>query len=963
MEQCYPEEKMNYRLCFVALVSLVFLSSCAPVMPPDGETLRKNYPLAETDPAKIPVKIEERKSRKDLSAYAELELKTPNDKLIAVLKEKYGDFGIPGELPKDKELLDYLLYGGSGTGSGNADFARVPYLHIGKELNKNLWFCWRAGALRNLWLYYGDESAREKSVIILKYALRNIESMSDQEVREKINAEGLMNLWHPLMKSAAYYYAELYAATGDEHYAGRACLILERFGEVIDKWKIYCRGKDGKQATVSLDKPVPADVLYGLWGWWGDAHDLSYAQPLLEAWILIKNSAAYKNLRPEKQKIIYQDLLCGLVEKHLLFKFRPLHNQNMNRIQGLAYFGTRLNKPEYIHQAVRWMNDMLHIAYRRDGMWCEGTPSYGMGVTRGLIKAKETLKGWSDPKGYLDPVDKGRFDNFDPEKEFGRDFARIKSAFDLLALPDGNVVALEDTTWNGKGQFFGQPPVKSEPFLIEASGIGMMGFGEGAEQIRLYLHWEGTHGHDHLDCAGFCLWACGEEVSSETAYRGLGPWNKSTASHNTVLIDEKNQGCWKQHRRIKSEDEKLPLYPQYKYRELWQAMASFDDGGSLILWDTAGNDVQVAEIDGLKAYDEVLPVSCYRRTMALVRTESNNFYIVDIFRVKGGNTNDWMLHGNLAKKYKITIAGVDGKELNLSPVSGKIGPYLENLRSIKSRDGNFAATFTAPEKGAILRSITAGGPGTEIILAEGPAIRLEAEPSMWLKPGDPRADRTPRSGKSEFLCLRRKGAENVFVSVIEAYKDRPTVKDIELVKVSGNDPAAVAVKIKTSSGREDLLVSTLEGNAPVEVSGYKFEFTGRMLFAGGVNNPLPERVSVFDAGKFCWGNMRLDRATYYTGEVVAVSSVDRGDRENSFTVGGNIPAGEALKGRILLVYDGESRPHPYTIARVEPAEKIITSGETGMIMTDKGIIMTFYPGWEIPGRLTYRIPGRMDFKN
>ena len=951
---------MINKFCLISLVSLIFLCSCAHVRSPDGKTLRKNYPQAD------PVKIKGIDNREYLGKYAELELKTPGDKLIDALKEKYGDFGIPGELPKDKELLDSLRYG--------ADHYRVPYLHIGKEPDRtNISFCWRAGALRDLWLYYGDENARGKYVIMLKYALRNIEKMSDQEVREKINEEGLMNFWHPLMKSAALYYGQLYAATGDERYAGRACLILERFGEVVDKWKVYYKDKDGKQVTVSLDKPAPADVSYGLWGWWGDTHDLAAAQPLVDTWTLIKNSRTYKKLSPEKQKVIYQELLCGLVEKHLLFKFRPLHNQNMGRIKGLAYFGKYLNKPEYIHQAVRWMNEMLHIGYRRDGMWCEGTPSYGIDVTKGLIAAEETLKGWSDPKGYLDPVDKRRFDNFDPEKEFGRDFARIKNAFDLLALPDGRSVALEDTTWNAKGQFFGKPPVKSEPFLIEASGIGMLGFGEGEEQTRLYLHWEGTHNHDHLDCAGFCLWACGEEISSETGYRGLNAWNGSTAAHNTVLIDEKNQACGK-HNRIMGKDDKLPLYPHYKYEELW-GYSCYDDEGYLILWDTVGNDVQAAEIDGVRAYDEILPVKRYRRAMALVRTESNNFYIVDIFRVQGGNTNDWMLHGNLAKNYKIRVSGMDGKDLNLSPMPGKIGQYLENLRSVKDRNGNFTAEFAASDKDAMLRSITAGGPGTEIILAEGPAIRLENEPSAWGKPGKPSPAATLPKEKSEFLCVRRKGTENVFVSVMETYKDRPGVKDIELVKVSGNDPSAVAVKIKTLSGREDLLVSTLDGNAPVEVSGYKFEFTGRMLFARGVNNPLPEKASVFDAGKFQWGNMRLDRATYYTGEVVAVSSVDRGDAENSFVVSGNIPHGEALKGRILLVYDGESRPHPYTIARVEPAGnnsspprtdppvagKIITAGETGMILTGKGMIMTFYPSWEVQGKLTYRIPGRADF--
>ena len=61
------------------------------------------------------------------------------------------------------------------------------------------------------------------------------------------------------------------------------------------------------------------------------------------------------------------------------------------------------------------------------------------------------------------------------------------------------------------------------------------------------------------------------------------------------------------------------------------------------------------------------------------------------------------------------------------------------------------------------------------------------------------------------------------------------------------------------------------------------------------------------------------------------------------------------------MYDGEQHPHPYTIARVEALDngksRVITEGETGLVLTDDAVIMAFYPCWKIPGPVTYRIPG------
>jgi heparinase II/III-like protein len=881
------------------------------------KSFHDKHPLAKFECKEVKAGNIKSKSLEHLQNYVKDELDAPEKKLIETMNKKYVDFGLPGKLPNDPVLLEFLSY--------IADHYRVAYLHLGKEPDrKNQAFLWKAGALRDLWIYHGDENARRKYVVVMQHAIRNIEKMSDDEIRGKIDESGLKNFWHPLMKSAASYYGSLYEATGNERYAKRACLLLERFGEVFDKWKLHyqrnARDKRGRGSFV-LDKTVPRKYSrYGLWGYWGNVHDLTHSIPLIDAYTLVKGSETFRELPSENKKVIVDGLLHKIIKKHLFFPFQPLHNQSMNRIYGMIYFGKHLNSPEYIHIAVRWINEMVHLGYRRDGYWSEGTEAYGMGVTKGIFKAAKELKGWSDPKDYHDYIDDRRFDNFDPEKEFGYNFKMIKEAFNKLTLPDGRSIPLEDSTWNSKKFSFCEPPKIAKPFLFGASGVGMLGFGKNNDQTRLYFHWDDSAGHDHNDALGIALWAENQEICSETGYRGLHKWNISTAAHNTVMIDEKNQPRMNKEFARKKKEDIIYRYPHYKFGELWSGNRSrYDDLGKLRLWDVSEKNIQVAEVDCNRAFKKSDKIEKYQRTLTLVKAEGDNFYIVDIFRVKGGRKHDWMLHGNLGKKYDIKLFSENGKAMTLEKQKGKIGEFLENLKSVKNWNKNFAVEFDAKD-GAIFKSIICAAPGTDIIVAEGPSIRLSSEPSSWGKPGFSSV-KARHKENSKYLAVRRNGPENVFVAVHEAFKDKPCVEGVELL--SAENPVRIKVKLKD---REDVIESY---DGKIKYSG-----NGKTVIFGGA--PL-------------------------SGNVIAVTSVDRGDKENSFTVFGDLQ-GKVKGGEVIIIVDGESRHHPYVIKKIVPLEgnktKILTKGETGILLKGNLMIMTYFPSWDIAGKLTYKIPGK-----
>lgn len=881
---------------------------------------QKKHPLALYIKSDVQAGKVKGKTEEHLKKYVDLIFNADNKNLIERFVEEHGDFGIPGELPSDKKLLEFLSY--------SSDHIRVPYLHIGTtNTYKHLRFTWHASALKDLWIYHDSEVAREKYVIMLKYTLRNLEKMSDQELADKIDKTGLRNMWHPLMKSAALYYGQLFEATGDEKYAKRSILILSRFGQVFDSWPIHFqrnhKDKRGRGSRLA-NGPLPIDTHYGLWGFWGDTHDLSAAKPLLDAYLLIENSDTYKNMTEGEQNVIVEGLLYKTIEKHTYYKLRPLHNQNMNRVKGMLYFGLKLNRPDYIHTGVRWINDILHISYRRDGLWCEGTPSYGYPITKDIINVTEDLKGYSDPDGYVDAVDNKSFKNFDPEKEFGYNFKRMKKAFDLLALPNGQSMAYEDSTWNFKNLFFDQAPTKSEPFLLGAAGVGMLGFGEKENQNRLYMHWEGRNGHDHCDVLGITLWSHNEEIISETAYRGNRAWQISTAAHNTVVIDGKDQSHFNTAPRAKKKTDKLYLYPQYEYNDLWWGPSSrYDDGGNMTLWNSTEKDIQVMEVDGKKSYGHLEGIETYKRTLALVKTDEENFYIVDVFRVKGGETHDWMLHGNLSQKYKIAV-----DTPNLTTKEGKIGKYLDNIRSAKSND-MFTATFAVPgTERPKLQTTFLGSTNTEIMVLDGPGMRLQEEPSCWGKPGRAAAHELPSKGKSEFLCVRRKGPESVFVAIHQAFGKTSSIQ--EIVPISNSGTVKLQIKLQD---RTDTL--ELTENSQIKV-------------IQETNSGKVKTVS--------FGGKKL------TGKVVSASSVDRGDKNNSFTVTGSLPAGKKLAGEVIFITDGDGRNNPYIIKHIEHIASgqsvVYTERETGMIIEKNLLVMTFYPSWDIKGEPTYLIPGK-----
>ena len=178
---------------------------------------------------------------------------------------------------------------------------------------------------------------------------------------------------------------------------------------------------------------------------------------------------------------------------------------------------------------------------------------------------------------------------------------------------------------------------------------------DGRESLLLMSasHW-GNH-HD-IDSLNIYYWKKGHEILSDLGYlwdHPLKPQNKRTVAHNTVVIDEKDQ-------------------------------LQKERGGDILFFKTSDH-VKAMEMSS-NAYHEA---KLYRRTSAIIDHGNGRNYVVDFFRVEGGEKQDYVFH---ASAPSCEVVG-----LNLHPSSDV---KLYDFKNIRSADAatTWRTTWKSNEK-------------------------------------------------------------------------------------------------------------------------------------------------------------------------------------------------------------------------------------------------------------------------
>lgn len=767
-------------------------------------------------------------------------------------------------------------------------------------------------------------------------------AMSVDSLRACITTEGATDT-NTAMKTAAANLAALYQRTGNPACADRAVIVLERFAEVIPSWPLMSR--EGK--TTPLDRVDYSDwSLNGLWRRWYH-YDLERAREFPLAYDWVSSSGAFERRSAETGRdtraFVEDNLLRYSVELNLRKSYFlmdmparpdgrgpfPFGNMSGVTLNGLIVFG-RVFEPEYVHYAVDKARVFLTAKYFRDGVWEEGSQSYHVQITNDLfLRVIPALKGYSDPPGYVNPETGLRLDNVDIEREFPRQISRIRTALNNFTLPNGHYFNIHDAH---SRDISPANPDSVTSYCWFGSGTAVMARGTGMDAARTFLHFGGTYGHEHADCLNLGLWALGGELMSEGEYVGNRPWSSSSAGHNLVVVDGASQRRRGENTVAPGPDDMVDGVP---YQLSLHGHGDSRNFGSLLLWDTAAPGIQVVEAGGENTY---AGVSRYRRTVMMVDTGAGGFYLLDLFRVKGGETHDWMLHGFLGQDYTETTS------LAAADTAGTRFTFVK-LAAHATTGETWWNEFSYAS-GTRLRTTFLPAPGTGVSTGLAPAMR--------------------RAGDAPFLDVRRTGGDNCFAAVHDPYRGTPKVIRASLLTPAGGADGFVAVKIELADGRVDYIAHTLDAAPYPErrIPGTKIRFRGRLVHVvtrdGATESAyllegaslVAKKVSLAaKSGDFSW-----------RGRVTGITRIENGGAEDAFITPAALPTDGSLAGKTLLLTLADGRTEGYTIARVErrgTGSAILVNEEPGMELRDGGALakLVYFPWHGVRGPVDFLVSG------
>ena len=725
----------------------------------------------------------------------------------------------------------------------------------------------------------------------------------------------------------AHSLAAAYHVTRKEDYARRAALILDRVAQVYPRYPVM------KQWITTFDfqrqKP-PYSAAGGKWGRWAWS-ELPSGVPAI--YDLVYDSVEFDKLSKVRGYDVREkfetDFLKATWEYTNTFK---RHDNNMAPFYLVvaAQIGKVINEPDYVHWAHRWLLEILMAGCFYDGMWHEA-PSYHYQVMGGLRAGFAELKGYTDPPGYVNSKTGNRFDGLDPDKDIAF-FAKARNAPAVVGFPNGSVSPIHDTWANGHRH---KPRTQTVSTILPGYGHASLGCGSAAKQMQAQLHFSGCYGHSHYDSLNLTLFAEGREMLCDIGYTHtkLRALSVSTVGHNLVAVDRTQQ-------------------------------TAKDANGDLLAYFPNVNGISVVEADGRRAYANIKGLDTYRRLLVLIPASDEDAYVVDVFRVRGGATHDWLLHGsanhNMTATCDVALAGKrenlleGGEQWDEPKTEGSRFNCYGVIRDVATgvTDGGLVTTFAyedRPDNG--LRVHLLAGGKTEVLLGRSPSIRRAGSDSnkvwdFWM----------PQ------LVARRTGARplaSTFVAVQEPFAGKPFIDRVDAVPLTPAGTGVVAVRVKHGD-----TVDTI-------VSASDLSSTRERTTASGVSVAgwlgIVREVAGKTTGLWLFGGRRLASKTAqvtasaasYRGRVTAAARKADGADEDAFVVDAELAAGDALHGTWMIVTHPNGCTHGYEIDHVETREGktwVVLTTDHGLRIDGKATVEVYFPQRKMKGANSFVIP-------
>jgi hypothetical protein len=738
-------------------------------------------------------------------------------------------------------------------------------------------------------------------------------------------------------EDAALKLARLYAATGDDAYAARAALILQRFTEVYPGYLVHYdfpfRQKILWPADATFPYPVP-DFRAAKWSWWAY---MDISEDLLLAYELVQDT-----LDATTQRQIEDELFHAMVG--FIGNYPPaLTNMDPTLLRALITAGRVLRQPAYMHDAVHRIELLVQQQFFADGAWREGAVSYHNQTVRGLDQLVQLLDGYSDPPGYVPAGGRPRFHDLDLTRQLPI-LERARRVPDMLRYPNGRVVAFHDT-WAREQS---QPLAASESMLLPELGHARLGRGAGDAQMQVHLHFSGGYGHQHGDVLSMSLFARSQERLADIGYTHTRQraWTVSTLSHNTVTVDGQDQNMGSQ---------------------------STPSEGSLRLFVPGDNDVLAAvEASGERAYPGLVEV--YRRMLLLVGAAEDG-YVVDLFHVVGGTRHEYVLIGDadhdgtlvhdmasqpygdmlLPEGIAVTLptgestpGDAQGHNLGYAYINNVQQAAIQGTEITKTKlTKNWQASFTseAPTYGAVRVHGAALGDSDVLFTAQAPSIRQAEEDDAALA-----------QYHLPILVQRRDATSgsslaSTFVSVLESHgADGPFIDSVERLPVAVSRGTGVAVQVRWGEVTDLLLIGT-EPETMLEADGVRLQ--GRVGFVRRRQGIVEEMRLVGGTSLQAAGH-ELQAAGVLRGRVQATLRQESGQASHALSTDLPITSLPQLAGLWATVIDGAGFHHGHQITGVSPGDSggvvLQLAADPGYEINADGGKQSYFPGRDWQGQ-------------